>query len=362
MSRAEKDQFGGMRNNLDKLAVQSPHAPARAMVLYDTQDVYEPRIFVRGNAAIPGDPVPRRFLSVLTPGEPAPFPHGSGRLDLARAITAPDNPLTSRVLVNRVWMHHFGEPLVATPSDFGVRSAPPSHPELLDWLATTLIDEGWSLKKLHRHIVLSSTYQQASGVRGQEAGVRGQGSGDSAWSRAAAVDPENRLLWRAHRRRLDLEAMRDTLLAVSGRLDPWMGGRPVDVVNDAGNRRRTVYGLVDRQTLPGLFRAFDFASPDASAERRPFSSVPQQALFGMNAPFMIEQAKALAARVDATEPRDKAAALMRLALGRDAEPGEIDAALAFVRAAEKSAERSQLTPWQQYAQVLLMTNEFLFID
>jgi hypothetical protein len=359
MSRQEKDQFGGMRNNLDKLAVQSPHAPPRAMVLHDVQDIYDPHIFVRGNPSVPGEPVSRRFLRVLAGPEPKAFPNGSGRLDLARAITAPDNPLTARVLVNRVWMHHFGEPLVSTPSDFGARSTPPTHPELLDWLAATFIEEGWSLKKLHRHIVLSATYQQESGVRSQESPKM------SAAILGGQADPENRLLWRAHRRRLDLEAMRDSLLFVSGRLDPKMGGRPVDVVNDAANRRRTLYGLVDRQTLPGLFRAFDFASPDASAERRPFTTVPQQALFGMNAPFMMEQAKALAARpqvAGAATPEAKVAALVRLTLARAAAPEEVDAAVRFIRAAEASSERSQLTPWQQYAQVLLMTNEFVFVD
>ena len=159
--------------------------------------------------------------------------------------------------------------------------------------------------------------------------------------------------------------MRDSYLFVSGRLDSKMGGRPVDVVNDAANRRRTVYGLVDRQTLPGLFRAFDFASPDASAERRPFTTVPQQALFGMNSPFMIEQARGLVARPQvarAATPEAKVAALVRLALARTAEPVEIETAVRFIRAVEASAERSQLTPWQQYAQVLLLTNEFVFID
>jgi hypothetical protein len=329
------------------------------MVLHDVQDIYDPHIFVRGNPSVPGEPVSRRFLRVLAGPEPKAFPNGSGRLDLARAITAPDNPLTARVLVNRVWMHHFGEPLVSTPSDFGARSTPPTHPELLDWLAATFIEEGWSLKKLHRHIVLSATYQQESGVRSQESPKM------SAAILGGQADPENRLLWRAHRRRLDLEAMRDSLLFVSGRLDPKMGGRPVDVVNDAANRRRTLYGLVDRQTLPGLFRAFDFASPDASAERRPFTTVPQQALFGMNAPFMMEQAKALAARpqvAGAATPEAKVAALVRLTLARAAAPEEVDAAVRFIRAAEASSERSQLTPWQQYAQVLLMTNEFVFVD
>lgn len=352
MSRGEKDAFSRMRLELDRLAVQSPHAPARAMVLVDAPEVYEPRIFQRGNPALPGPSVPRQFLRVLAGEQAQPFHHGSGRLDLARAITAATNPLTARVLVNRVWMHHFGEPLVATPSDFGIRTSPPSHPALLDYLAATLHQEGWSLKKLHRHIMLSSTYAQASHDRPD----------------CRQVDPENRWLWRANRRRLDLEAMRDSLLAISGRLEPKVNGRPVDIVNDATNRRRTVYGLVDRQSLPNLYRNFDFASPDQSAERRPMTTVPQQALFGMNAPFMIEQAKALAARPEvqaAKTPDQRVAALYRLVLARQASPAEVQAGCRFITEQEAPTtgpERSQLTAWQQYAQVLLLTNETMFID
>jgi hypothetical protein len=144
------------------------------------------------------------------------------------------------VIVNRVWMHHFGEPLVDTPNDFGTRSTPPAHPELLDYLALALRRDGWSLKRLHRLILLSSTYRQASLDR----------------PACRQADPDNRLLWRMNRRRLDLEAMRDSLLALSGRLDRGMGGRPVDAAGDPRCRRRTVYGLVDRQSLPGLYRAF----------------------------------------------------------------------------------------------------------
>src|SRR5262249_17243427 len=148
-----------------------------------------------------------------------PFAHGSGRLDLAGAIAAPDNPLTARVFVNRVWMHHFGEPLVETPNDFGLRAPRPVQADLLDHLATTVRGGGWSLKQLHRPILLSNTYQQASFARPE------------AWR----VDPDNRLLWRTNRRRLDLETMRDTLLAISGRLDLTLYGRPVDVAQDRLN-------------------------------------------------------------------------------------------------------------------------------
>jgi hypothetical protein len=342
MSRGEKDRYGGLLSEIDRLAVKSPDAPARAMVLVDSAEVYDPRVFHRGNPAAPTDRVPRRFLQVLSPEQRDPFAHGGGRLDLARAIA--DHPLTARVFVNRVWMHHFGEPLVSTPSDFGARSTPPTHPALLDWLAGTFKKDRWSLKKLHRLIVLSSTYRQASADR----------------PACRAADAENKLLWRSHRRRLDFEAMRDTLLAVSGRLDLTMGGRPVDVANDPTNHRRTVYGLVDRQSLPGLFRAFDFASPDQSAERRPMTTVPQQALFGLNAPFVVEQAKALAARSEGMRsPEQRVVALYRLVMGRNPDPDEVRAGVQFVGVTPSG---SQLTPWQQYAQVLLLTNEAMFID
>jgi hypothetical protein len=346
MSRGEKDAFGGKRTELDRLAAQAPAAPPRAMVLRDAE-ILEPRVFVRGNPGVFGEKVPRQFLRVLAGDDRKPFPHGSGRLDLAKAITAPDNPLTARVLVNRVWMHHFGEPLVATPSDFGARSSPPTHPELLDYLAATFVEDGWSLKRLHRRIVLSAAYRQAS------------------WDRPECrkADPENRLLWRANRRRLDLEAMRDALLFVSGRLDAKLYGRPVDVAGDAGNRRRTVYGLVDRQSLPGLFRAFDFASPDTSAERRPFTTVPQQALFALNAPFMLEQAKGLAAGAASAGagPEPRIRALYRRALAREASGDELSAAVRFVNGSLGRGQSPQRA-LEDLAQVVLMTNEFTFVD
>jgi hypothetical protein len=352
MSRGEKDGFGQKQTELDLLAVKSPQAPPRAMVLYDTAEINDPRILVRGNPGQPGERIPRQFLWILAGEERRPFRHGSGRLDLARAITAPDNPLTSRVLVNRVWMHHFGEPLVQTPNDFGTRSSPPFNPELLDYLAWKLQQDGWSLKKLHCEILLSSTYRQSSQDR----------------PACRKIDPENRFWWRANRQRLDLEAMRDTLLALASRLDGKVGGRPVDIVGDPLNRRRTLYGLVDRQSLPALYRAFDFASPDQSAERRPQTTVPQQALFGLNAPFVIEQAMALAARPEVlaeSSPERRVGALYRLVLARGPDAQELQSALKFLEAARVGLTgpgKSQLTPWQQYAQVLCLTNEVLFLD
>ncbi|MBI4662725.1 MAG: DUF1553 domain-containing protein [Verrucomicrobia bacterium] len=352
MSRVPKDKFGGLVKELDKLAVAATNAPARAMILSDSSELYDPHVFVRGNPGNPGQKVPRRFLRALEGDDRRPFAQGSGRLDLAKAITSLENPLTARVIVNRVWMHHLGEPLVSTPSDFGTRSAPPSYPELLDYLAWNFQRDGWSLKKLHRLILLSNTYQQSSRDRAE----------------CRRVDPDNKLLWRFQRRRLDLESMRDALLVVSSRLDCAMGGRPVDVAGDPGNRRRTIYGLVDRQDLPALFRCFDFASPDQSADRRPQTIVPQQALFAMNSPFALAQAKALADRVKAGKAGDECArihALYRLVFSREPRPDEIQSALRFLETTaseSSSAESDSWDAWQQFAQVLLMSNEFMFVD
>jgi len=367
LNRGEKDSYGGMKNNLDILAVQTAAAPPRAMVLLDNPEPYDPRIFQRGNPSAPGEAVPRRFLKLLAGPSPRPFAGGSGRLDLANAIADPANPLTARVLANRVWMHHLAEPLVASPSDFGSRSTPPTHPELLDWLAAELTaPQGdpsvarlagtaggtggrWSLRRLHLAIVLSSAYRQASADR----------------PAARAKDPENRLLWRAHRRRLDFEQMRDTLLAVSGQLDRRMYGRPERDALAPETLRRTVYCLVDRQSLPEAFRAFNFAQPDQSVERRPNTTVPQQALFALNSPFVAARAKALAARPEVAAAPDDAGrvrALYRLVLTRAPDAAELAAGLAFLTRPAAPGPPSQLRPLERYAQVLLQTNEAMFLD
>lgn len=350
MSRQPKDAFGGKTQEIDRLAVQSKSAPPRAMVVYDAPHSVEPCIFVRGNPSQRGKTVPRQFLAILSPGERKPFTGVSGRLDLAKAIASPDNPLTSRVIANRVWMHHFGEPLVATPSDFGRRSTPPLQAEVLDYLAFRLAHEGWSLKKLHRWIVSSAIWQQSST------------STPEMTAAAKSRDPENRLLWKMPRKRLEFEAMRDTLLAVSGRLTQRAGGRPVDVTDPQGHNR-TIYGLVDRQSLPGVFRAFDFASPDQSVERRPRTMVPQQALFSMNSPFVVEQAKAIFSRPEIasrTEPPARIQALYQTILGREPTQLQLDAAIGFVSA--PADKESKLNPFEEFAQVLLSANELMYLD
>ncbi|HTN04009.1 MAG TPA: DUF1553 domain-containing protein, partial [Planctomycetaceae bacterium] len=205
---------------------------------------------------------------------------------------------------------------------------------------------GWSLKALQRLIVLSSVYQQSS---------RGDAGADS-------VDPENRLLSHMPRQRLDFEALRDSLLAAGGALDPMLEGRPLDNVTAVDNRRRTIYSMVNRNDLPGVFRSFDFADPDTSAPERPQTTVPQQALFGLNSPFVIEQARRLAGQSYAAADHDagRVQALYRRAYARDPSPAEAELALQFVQNAP--TEKIALTPWDRLAQILLLTNEFVFVD
>lgn len=337
--RDNRQQITNLKRKVDEWRATSPGAPPRSMVLLDKEQPAEPVVFVRGNPGRRGDRVPRRFPQILDEAPDSRFTEGSGRLELARQIVSPENPLTARVIVNRVWMHHFGTGLVATPSDFGTRGEPPTHPELLDALAWRFMREmDWSRKALHREILLSQAYRQASLDREE-----------ARW-----VDPENRLYWRQNRRRLDFEAMRDALLQTAGLLDLTIGGRPFDLEQEPFIWRRTVYGLIDRNNLPGLLRTFDFPSPDSSSPNRPLTTVPQQALFGMNSPFSQAVSQALAERVRAAsdDPGKQAETLIRTAYARSA----------------TDREREQLTTYlkehrlEELAQALLMTNEFLFVD
>jgi cytochrome c551/c552 len=382
LERDRRNELTKRTKHLQKWQATSPDAPPRAMVLVDKPQPVAARIFLRGNPARPGDETPRRFLSVLTDPEAETFTQGSGRLELARAIVDEANPLTARVMVNRVWQFHFGQGLVRTPSDFGVRGDRPTHPELLDYLAITFREQGWSLKTLHRRIMLSAVYQQASDHRPDR----------------AEVDPENRLLWRAHRRRLAFEPLRDSLLAAAGRLDPASGGKSVDLFAEPYSTRRAIYGFIDRQDLPGVLRVFDFASPDASTAQRSQTTVPQQALFLMNSPFVQQQAHHVALHAMGDEAADDTQRVQRLyrrIFARAARPAEVELALRFVQSATAaqvsapaenqpptagespsptdspaSAEASQkaatagasLAAWEQLAQSLMLTNEFVFVD
>lgn len=336
-----------LRNKIEALSWTHPGVPTRAMAMTDRPNPHNSPVFKRGNPGNRGAEVPRRFLEVLSPQPPVPFTNGSGRLELARAIASPDNPLTARVYVNRVWLQHFGSGLVSTPGDFGVRTARPLQHELLDYLAATFMENGWSTKQLHRLILLSATYQQSS----------------DASPKHLAADPENHYYHHMNRRRLDFESMRDTLLLVSGKLDQQIGGLPVDLVSEPFPTRRTVYGLIDRQNLPGVFRTFDFANPDASNQGRFFTTVPQQALFLMNSPFVIQQAQHLVKRSEvatAQTEAEKIQALYRLAWQRPADKSEVRLAEQFL--AQPSPGQTALSPLEKYAQVLLLSNELMFVD
>ncbi|WP_235935387.1 PSD1 and planctomycete cytochrome C domain-containing protein [Candidatus Laterigemmans baculatus] len=253
--------------------------PLRMTDIEKPQDV---RVFVRGQAGNRGPVAPRQFVSILEDATPEPFTTGSGRFDLAMRIADPANPLTARVYVNRVWGHLLGRPLVDTPSDFGVRTERPAHPELLDDLAAEFVAQGYSTKWLVRRIVLTHLYQQRS----------------RASERQMQADPENRLLARGNRRRLGFEALRDSTLVVSGHLQRTLGGEPVKITEASTPPRRTVYAFIDRQQLPGVFRVFDLASPDAHTPERHATTVPQQALYLMNSPFALQAARDSAAAVE----------------------------------------------------------------
>ena len=297
-----------------------PKDGAYPLRLIDAPQPHNVQVFIRGNSGNRGAEAPRRFLLAVAGEHRKNFEKGSGRLELAQAITSPDNPLTARVLVNRVWGHYFGTGLVLTPSDFGLRSSPPTHPELLDHLARTLMDSGWSVKQLHRRILLSATYRQASVSR----------------PAAEIVDPENHLVWKVNRRRLEFEGLRDNLLAVANELEPALGGPAVQLESMPFPRRRTLYGFIDRQNLPGLFRTFDLASPDAHTPQRFTTTVPQQALYLLNSPFLMETLGRLANRPDVQsvgDPAERIRILYQLIYARQPSAQELELGLAFVQAA-----------------------------
>jgi hypothetical protein len=334
-----------IKDELDLLDATDEAAPPRAMALFDKPKPVEPVIFVRGNSGNRGPVVPRRFLTVLSGQEQKPFAQGSGRLEMARAIASPSNPLTARVAVNRIWLHLFGRGLVETPNDFGVRTPAPAIPGVLDYLADRFVEKRWSSKELIRELVLSSTYRQTS----------------ASSPDAALLDPNNDLLHAMRRRRLDFESFRDTLLLVSGLLDSSLGGRAVDLTKKPFTGRRSVYGYIDRQDLPSVFRFFDFANPDISTGQRFQTSVPQQALFLMNGEFLKELSEALARSAAVQGVRDagdRVHLLFRRVLLRAPSPEEVAASLDLVARFPGEPEK----PWVALSQVLLLTNELAFVD
>jgi hypothetical protein len=365
--REERGDQNALRSKRDALIAQRPLVPTAYAVSEGTPR--NAHVQLRGDPLRPGAEVPRRFLRVLGGQElPAGYP-GSGRLELAGWLTDPRNPLTARVMVNRLWQHHFGKGLVATPNDFGTRGALPTHPELLDWLAARFVEGGWSVKAMHRLIMLSQTYQLGGG-EGLTENVR--------------VDPDNELLWRANRRRLDAEAVRDSLLWVGGGLDRSPGGAhpfpaehlwkfvcgsPFAAVYPSD--RRSVYLMQARLKKHPLLELFDGANPNLSTGERRLSATPVQALFLMNDPFVQRQAERLADRLIAGHPDDGARVrrAYELALGRPPTPEEQGACEDYLRqapgkmkAANVPADRQARTAWATLCQVLFAGNEFLHVE
>ncbi len=361
--------------DINNLETTHPGAPARAHALYDVQVTkpnQRPRdypVLIRGEAGNRGEIVPRRFLEILTPetgvthtvvaretlasiakkyrvkpediqeankvalrntpklkpgmklvvpGARPEWKNGSGRLELALAIADPKNPLTARVLVNRMWQQHWGVGFVDTPDDLGNMSSTPTHPELLDWLASTFVENNWSIKELHRTIVLSAAYQQSS-------------QNNPAF---AEKDPNNKLLWRFNLRRMDFEELHDSLLAITGELDLTRGGKPVPIGSQDFAKRRAIYTLIDRTNPPELLTQFDFPSPDVSSGRRYETLVPQQALFLMNSPMVIETARKLVDRpafADLKSDADRVTLLYLAIYQRMPTKREIDLGLRYVK-------------------------------
>jgi mono/diheme cytochrome c family protein len=294
----------------------NPKSPPRAMVMVDKAKPVNGTVFLRGNPGRPGKTVPRQYLELLANGPRRPFTDGSGRRELAEAIASPGNPLTARVMVNRVWHQVFGQPLVETPSDFGVRTAPPRNPALLEHLSARFVADGWSMKRLIRSMVLSATFRQSSAP-----GAEG-----------LAKDPDNQLCWRMNRRRLDFEAMRDSMLRVTGRLEGKAAGQPFDLIADFTTPRRTVFGFIDRQNLPAVFRTFDFANPDYHVAKRNQTTTPQQALWMINHPFSRALSDGLATQTAViAAPAERIRALYRATLGRAPTSTEASLAAEFLR-------------------------------
>ncbi len=334
-----------LQSEMCELVTYHDGAGARAIRVNEKAKPVTPRILLRGEPDTPGDSVPRRFLKLLDP-EQAPFPgDNSGRLALAEKIASKDNPLAARVMVNRVWGFLMGSYLVDSPSDFGLQGEKPTHPELLDWLTADFLAHGWSLKHLVRTIVSSRTYQQSSSLRED----------------MAARDPANHLLWRANARRLSVEQLRDTLLVLSGTLDPQLKGHPKRLWDLEGPQRRSIYGLINRLNTDPNLRAFDFPSASATADRRTENIVPQQSLFALNSPFLIGKARALAESLHFSEgmsAADRVNAMFQRIYRRDANAAEHKRLIPFLALMEKRRQ----DPWPLIAQSLLTSNEMLYLD
>ena len=345
-SEDEQQQLDSWGAEIEAQKENSPPCYHTAHTLKDagSKDMH---VAIRGNLRKTGEVAPRRFLRILAGPDPPKFTVGSGRAELAAAIIDPGNPLTARVFVNRVWMHHFGAGLVRTPSNFGMLGEPPTHPLLLDWLAADFVQHDWSLKRLHRQIITSATYQLSSAYSPE------------AYER----DRDNRLLWRMSPRRMDIEAWRDCVLDVTGELDYTPGGPPSEDISR--DLRRTLYAKVSRNgdVFPSdaFLRRFDFPLMRATVAKRPQSIVPQQFLFFLNSDFMVARAQALTARLHKLAEKDEQRIEVAYQLLYSRKPSEVEASIGQSYVKSGSGDEQQLSAWERYAQTLLSSNEFMFI-
>ena len=341
--KQRRDRFEALKKTAAGIQIPVAHT----LVETGGKDLH---VYRAGDPTNLGAVAPRSFPAILTAGKRTAFqPKGSGRLELARSLTDPNNPLTARVIVNRVWAGHFGFGLVRTPSNFGSLGERPTHPGLLDWLAVGLVENGWSLKWLHRTILLSAAYGRAADFN----------------EKNFSIDGDNRLLWRMNRRRLEVEPWRDAMLAVSGNLDRAFGG-PSGNLDDVNNRRRTLYGSISRHKLNELLRLFDFPDPNITSDRRTTTTVPLQQLFVLNSGFMNKQAQALVKRLEKDVPEGGSERIRRayqLLFARRPQAEEVTIGEEFLKQVGASAEKNdKLAPWLQYALALLGSNEFTYID
>ncbi len=353
----DKSLTAALDAEMENLKNNSPHEPPFACGVGEGKNV-DQRVFVRGNPELLGDPVSKRFPSVLA-GESQPsITSGSGRLELANWLADPRNPLPARVMANRIWQGHFGEGLVRTPSNFGLAGERPSHPELLDWLASEFVARGWSIKALHRLIVLSNAYQMSGAVTPEK----------------REIDSDNRLLSRFKMRRLAVEEIRDSLLAADGSLNLTMGGAlqtgegtdkefsdDRKSPNPDSSSRRTVYLPLRRSNLASLFTLYDFGDATTSTEARAQTNVAPQALFMMNSAFVESRARSLALKV--MDDRRGVERAWYLVLGREPDASERTAARDYLERfpAKAGAGEGHLLAWSSLCRSLMASNDFIYV-
>ncbi len=316
------------------------------------------KVFLHGDYHNPGEPVAKQFPFVLAGESQQPIKKGSGRLELAQWLTSADSPLPARVMVNRIWQWHFGEALMRTPNNWGKMGEKPTHPELLDYLAKQFVANGWSIKAMHRQIMLSSTYQMST----------------KATKESREADPPNRLWTRFNRTRMSVEQIRDSLLALDGTLDATMGGTLSEskkgkktTTDPDAFKRRTLYLPVKRGSIPSLLSTFDFGDATTSNEGRPRTNVAPQALFMMNSSFVIASSLGFAKKLlddQSLTDAKRIGQAYRMVLTRDPGATEIDAALSYITSLERKigGPAARLTAWQSYCHILMSSNEFLYLN